>query len=867
MKKKKYLINLLITFLIIAVIFAIKGLFPFGQASLITGDLGEQITPMYYHFYDAVWSDNSLFISYATGNGINFFGNIGYYLVSPYTLLVLLFPRTMIPQAVNVIEMANILTCSFMFLYAIKKIFPKLNYCWAVLFAQLYAFSTYTMCLYLIPSFMTVSFMFPLIVLGLYYLANDKPKLYLGALTASMIMDFYLTVITLIFVLLAMNIYFILFKPANKKKCITNLGLTTILAAMISAVILLPTLLQIQISSRFTFSIATLMNSHMGPVLDKVTYFFSSGFGAGMFILLWKKDKKDPVTKLFGALLIMMLLPVLVEPINKMWHLGSYVFYPYRYGFITIFLFLAASAYYITLLPKEEENTSRNKALSIGITVFVCAVMAVLAKKFYAEIQKCMDLLTFTYDKKMFIIVFSFCILTFLATVLLFAINKNKGKMVFRCMSLVALVFTVIMGVCNFKIDYVVDTYADEYKDMNMLYQDNETDDYNTKIINYSFSDNNSMVSGYRAADTFTSLVNGSSFETMQRLGYDSYWMNTMSRGGNLFTDILQGDKYLLSGEEISDSSYKFIKQYNNLSLYQLNYSVSKGYLFKNNVSLLDCKNSFEASNKISNELMKQDIFTVYTDFDTHNLTDTDGNITIDGDNAYFEKTVQVPSNGILYFEIYNSFASAEKTLIYKDFDIYVNDQLLYENYPNKKHLDCVELGKFSNESVKVKVVVKKNCKISDISMGVLDTSKLSYFNDHTSDIKTTYHRNTADITYESSEDGILYLPINAMKGFTATLNGEKTDIVKVMDNYIGINVKKGTNTIHLSFVPDGLAAGAGISVLGIVFCILYNLWLKKNKEHPVLDTTANVIYTVVWYAAVVVVYAAPFIMFVISFI
>lgn len=866
MKKRNYLFNLLITLIILAVIFTIKGLYPFGADTIAVGDLEQQITPMYYHFYDAIWHDNSLLISFTSGNAINFFGNMGYYIISPFTLIVLLFPRVMIPQAVNIIVIAKIMACSFTFLYAIKKIFPKLNFLWAVLFSNLYAFSSYTMCLYLIPSFMDSVYMFPLIILGLTYLMQDKPKLYLFSVAVSLIMDFYLTCIILIFVVLSVNIYFLIFKPENKKKCITNLGLSTAIAVLISAVILVPTLKQIQVSSRFTFSFTTLMNSRMGPFVDKVTYLLSSGFSAALVVLLIKKDKNDKVTKFLTILLVMMLLPVLIEPINKMWHLGSYVFYPYRYGFITVFLFLAESAYYITLLPKEEDAGSKNKILSILITLVSVAGMAVLAKKFYPEIQKCVDLLTFTYDKKVFIIISSFCILSFLSCLFLFILNRNRGKTVFRCLSIVVVVFTVIMGVFNFKIDTSAEAIADDFTDMNEMYANNRTDGYNTKIINYDFTDNISMVSGYSAADSFTSLINGSSFETMQRLGYDSYWMNTMSRGGNLFTDILQGNKYLMSGTDVDDPDYTFVSQYNNARIYQLNYAVSKGYLLQDNVSLLDCKNSFEASNRISQALMDEDVFAAYTDFDQHNLTYQDGKITVDGDDAYFEKTVQVPSNGILYFEIYNGFASATKTLIYKDFDVYVNDQLLYENYPNKNNLDCIELGRFSNQSVKVKVVVKKNCTINDISLGVLDTSKLKYFNVNYYEVKTTYHRNTADITYEAKEDGILYLPLNDLKGFTATLNGQKTEIVKVFDNYIGIKVQKGTNTIHLSFVPDGLLTGGGLSILGIVLCILYSRWLKKNKEHKALDTAADVVYTVVWFAAAAVVYAVPVVLFIISY-
>lgn len=865
MKKRDYLYNLCITILILGAVFALKNLFPFGSETIIWEDMGGQITPMYYQFYDAVRNGSSLFISYSAGNGVNFLGNMGYYIISPFTLLVLAFPRDMIPQAVNVIMILKIAACSFTFLYAIKKISPKLGNGWAILFSNMYAFSSYIMCLYLIPNFIDTVYLFPLLVLGMMYLLQGKPKLYLGILTASLIMNFYLSLIVLIFVVLAFNVYFLIYKPENKKKCITDLGLSTVLALLISCVILVPTLMQIKDSARFGFSFDKFMNSRFGPFTDKAAYLLSCGFDAAMLILLIKRDRKDKFTKFLTILLVLMLIPVLIEPINKMWHFGSYVSFPYRYGFITIFLFLCSSAYYVSQLPRET-STATNKVISILISMVTCGAMAFLAKKFYPDIQKCVTLLTYSYDKKIFVIVLGITLLTFIATLLLFTINKKDSRFVFKCIAVIAVVFTLINCSFNFKSDTLTADFNSYYKDMNALYQAKPADNYSAKMVNYGFTDNAPWVTGVPSSDSFTSLTNGSSFETMQRLGYDSYWMNTMSRGANLFTDILLGNKYLLSGEEVNDTNYTYQSSYNNLKLYQLNYPVEKGYLFQNAVSIKDAKNSFEASNILSQELMQKDIFTITTDFDTHNLTYSDGKITVNGDDAYFEKTVQVSDQGIVYFEIYNAFDNATKTLIYKNFDVYVNDKLVEENYPNKTALDTINLGEFKDQSVKVKVVVKKDCTINDISLGVMHVNMLDYFKQNDTPVNVNYDRSTVNVTYTSAKDGILYLPINDLKGFTATVNGQSTPIVKVMDNYIGVAVTKGENTIQLKYVPDGALLGLGLTGIGIVLLVLYNMWLKKDPKHPVLDTVAYGVYTVVWYGLVAAFYVIPFALFILSF-
>ena len=56
MKKKRnlYLLNIAIVLLILTIIFIYKGIYPFGNNTLIWGDMHDQITAFYYNFYDAL---------------------------------------------------------------------------------------------------------------------------------------------------------------------------------------------------------------------------------------------------------------------------------------------------------------------------------------------------------------------------------------------------------------------------------------------------------------------------------------------------------------------------------------------------------------------------------------------------------------------------------------------------------------------------------------------------------------------------------------------------------------------------------------------------------------------------------------------
>ena len=79
------------------------------------------------------------------------------------------------------------------------------------------------------------------------------------------------------------------------------------------------------------------------------------------------------------VLFALLLLPVVIDPINKMWHTGSYQAFPVRYGYITVFIGLILAAYIIS--RSEDAGIGKREApshaavvlsiLSAGIVLFL----------------------------------------------------------------------------------------------------------------------------------------------------------------------------------------------------------------------------------------------------------------------------------------------------------------------------------------------------------------------------------------------------------------------------------------------------------------------------------------------------------------
>lgn len=192
---------------ILSVLFVYFGIYPFGNNTVLTGDLYTQVSALFYHLWDAVRGGGSLLVDYTSGAGENFFGIFAYYLVSPINLVVLLFKRNDIYLAISLVVALKIILSSITCLYSLKYIFKKDNLMFVPL-SLLYAFSGYTLVCYQITSWMDVVYMFPLIVVGLKKLIDeDKPIMYGVTLFLTICFSFYLSYIMIIFIFLLAFIY------------------------------------------------------------------------------------------------------------------------------------------------------------------------------------------------------------------------------------------------------------------------------------------------------------------------------------------------------------------------------------------------------------------------------------------------------------------------------------------------------------------------------------------------------------------------------------------------------------------------------------------------------------------------------------
>jgi len=873
-KYKDYFLVVAISLLIFIALFISKGIYPFGNNTLIFGDMYDQITAYYYYLYDCIRGNESIFINFASSNGVNFWGIISYYLLSPFSLLILLVERSKIHLFISIIIVLKIIICNLTCLYMNKKLFKNTHSLLSVLLAILYGFSAYSINYYQITSWIDVMYMLPLIVIGLKKLFDeDNPKMYILTLILSLFFSFYISFMIIIFIFLLSIIYiYVYHRKSNFGKKILNLGISTILSIACGLIILIPTYKQISISSRMDTSLETLINSKLGPLTDKITLFlFGPLLFVSLFLLIKDYKKHKDFLKFFVPSMTLLLIPIIVEPINKLLHFGSYACFTYRFGFITtLFIIIGAGYFFNCYKFKKVKIGNINKFISLLITIITTLITIAVSIKYYKPLQEAIDSLTISNNKLLLLMLMIVFIFNFISILIIFILNKGINK---YSLSLITLL-TIVHISCNafdfIGIDKVQLETKVNYDSLNLMVKDYDKENYfRYKDESGIIINNASMVNRFPSLDHFSSLTNGQNQLTLKALGYTSYWTHTHSLGGTKFSDALMGNKYIVNtGEKVND--YTFKKQYNELYLHEVNYDISYGYFVKDNISIKNFTNTFEMQNALYQSITgDKNLFEIVDDIKYHNINVDDNTYTIK-DNNYIEFKVKIKDKSQVYLELYSGLSHSENKEIFELFNIYLNDELYFENFPNYEDNGLIDFGIYEDDEIIVKIEFLENCYLGSLNIGVMNLNKFYNFIDN-NNIKydLNFNENNINININTDEEKLLFIPINYDESYTAYNNGKKIDIIKVYDNYIGINLNEGENNISIKFIPSYLKIS---TLFSLFFIILTILLLKtglysKLLENRLLQKLAKYIYLGIYSLVIIFIYLIPIIIFLISFV
>ena len=359
---------------------------PVGDSSVLVLDLNGQYVYYYEEFRNAFWGDGSLIYNWSRNLSGEMFGVFAYYLASPFMVIILLLPRTMMATSILILQLAKIGTASISFMYFLKKVSSKPPRITSlVIFPTMYALMSYMVVQLMDPMWLDGLIYLPLICVGVHKLVeNGKMLHFIIPLSLMFIAHFYIGYMVGIFTFM----YFCLCcfgkegRIVPKKffiKCV-KFGVSTLISLMCAAWVLIPVYNSLKLG-KFEFTTPDFSMATQFDFLTFITKLFPLSYDTvypeGMpmvycgtltllliplYFLNSRISMKEKTS--YGILSILVVVLMYLKPIDIVMH-GFQVpnWLPFRYSFAFSFLFIFISY-------RAFENLDGITAKNIGGAVF-----------------------------------------------------------------------------------------------------------------------------------------------------------------------------------------------------------------------------------------------------------------------------------------------------------------------------------------------------------------------------------------------------------------------------------------------------------------------------------------------------------------
>lgn len=375
-EKKTYMLSCLSIIGIFTGICALKKIYPFGIYTLdITADFEQQSIPIYYHLWDFLHGKGPLTFDWNVAGGLNFWGVCSHFsLISPFNIFFLFIKRTWIEKSMFYYLLLKFVGMGMSMCYFLEHTYSKQPNTYVKIVGSIaYALSGWTF-LYYGFSWLDSAAFFPLIICFLTKLLNkdehersfDKTTLYyILFLTLAFIANIPQAYMICFYLIIYMGAYIFLGnrKMCKKRKCqlLLRCAVSSLCSLGISAIVFFPAAISILSSSRVSGSIL-----HVGNYIswllkepydaqNKKLILFSAIIPL-LYIIIRAFRKR--LSLLEGVMILAVILPVFVEGTNILWHMGPYVCFPMRWGYMLPFTLIGVAVQQYTYQEFIEQEPS-----------------------------------------------------------------------------------------------------------------------------------------------------------------------------------------------------------------------------------------------------------------------------------------------------------------------------------------------------------------------------------------------------------------------------------------------------------------------------------------------------------------------------
>ena len=874
-KEKNYrilklsLLGALITAILFFALTSLANCNPLFGGELYGGDLPDQYLSFFQYYRHLLMGNwNNLGYSFSNGLGGAMAGDIGYYLLSPLNLIVLLFPASQINLALYLIILIKLSFATGAFTWVILKWFNFKYNGYAVFLGLAYGLNAY--CITYCANLMWLDgiILLPLVI---YFLVNGlqgKSWLpYMILLACAIIFNYYTGYMICIFAVIVFLAYTINY--FKNLKHFFELGVkfafSSLVSGCISAFVTLPTLLnlssnkltQTEITENFTINAAatikhTISRLFIGDILNGMPTVFVGSLvilACLLYFFDFHNSLKERIINI--AIGVIFAVSFIVPKVYLFWHGGQKtIAFPYRFVFITIF--------WVLILAAKELSQFEIKKSQLAIaTVIYCILALIMIDErrsfgmpiFYAKISIlfiviiCLGL--YFFNNKV--------IRHFLLAIAVLELSIN-GYLKFKEMSLKSNGFYSSYITYNQKLFKKI---PEKYK------QDRLSKNY---FLNNDRGESYAL--NYHGAEIFSSNNDPRISDLYNNLGLSAYGYYYFYQTGTVATDALfnigTSINSDLANQSISPSYVSYglrddLKQ-NPIILKQKNITVYKNPTFplifagdlSNNLKL-EPDDPIYNQNLVLNSLTQTKKNILSYSNNVPEIQSKRMRIEKEGEKLLLKRT-STTRPGYVTYTYRNLKPNQVGYLIFnKELENYIDVLSKSRNAKTQTDLQItinnkpVYLLERAEQPIGIQAdsngVVKVKLRLSQQRMSILlTTPKLVNIDKkalqqkvakaQSRKLKTSVFKENeikGTITTKKGENLVTTIPYS--NGWKAVVDGKKAAFDKTLGVFLGLKLTPGKHTVTLSYAIPGLKIGILISLVGIISLITYRFVRKGKKK------------------------------------
>ena len=835
-----YFISFIIPVVIMSGVYLSQGIYWNSDTSPLLGDGFHQYVIFDVALRNILHGNGSLFYTFTSGLGLNFYALSSYYLGSFLSPLVYFFNLSNMPDAVYLTTLLKFGLIGLSTFFSLNKLFKDIPKFLKLALSASYALMSFTVSQLEIKTWLDVFILIPLIITGLHILITQKKRLlYFTSLSILFIQNYYFGYMTALF-LIFWYLCQISWDFKNRKSSFLDFVITSFLAGMASLIMTLPTLFDLQTHGEKLTAI-TKLKTDSSWYLDIFAKQFIGSFdttkygsipmifvGLLPFILtilfFTIKSIKFHVKLIYALFFTFLIASFYIEALDLFWqgmHTPNMFLHRYAWIFSTLLIYTAAE-----VLNRLKELKLWNLFISLFL-VLTGFWATVYFKSHYSFLTDLNILLTLE-----FFVVYSLLLLAVIRkfiSVNLFAILLSLFITAEICLN----ALSQMEGIAKEWSFASRSAYNRDVTDMESIIEQIDNPFTRTEKLQIQ-TGNDSMKFNYNGISQFSSVRNRSASTSLDKLGFKSSGTNLNLRYANnsILADSLFGIQYNISETPLDKYGFQEIYKKDHLTLYKNQLSLPIAFATQSIYKDVNFNNhTLDNQALFINQLANLNLDYFYPiAYDKKYNSDGLTSITSSAnEDARIDYQIEVPQNSQVYLSFANLHFTNDKQ---KKIDILINSEkktFTTDNAFNFFNLGYTEEQKTFNISVSF----PGNSQVSfeTPTFYRLDTQALTEAIQKIKEqpVEVSTSKNKVFTTYEVKQDSSIFFTIPYDKGWSAYQDGKKLEIKQAQTGFMKVDVPKGKGTITLSFIPNGFVIGAVCSVTALLLFGIYNY--KRNSS------------------------------------